>query len=451
MKKIRATALAQIFVFILTLANSYGQSDFVSKTDSLLNYLFQENRFSGSVIMTKDREIIYTKSLNVDEKSENQFAIGSVSKMYTAVLTYQLVDEGRLNLNDALSKFYPQIPGAGNITIWQMLGHQSGIHDMVNDEGFSEIMYDTMSHESIVNYIADFKSDFKPGSSTSYSNSNYILLGFIIETILNKTLAEAYQDHIFTPLNLKNTYTLEINKNPNHDIACYLFNGQKWEPLKAHTNPSITAGAGSIVSTPIEMEQFIVSLFNGSLISDASLDSMTTLTTRSSGHGVFYAPFESHVGWGHTGHIDEFFTSLVYMPEDSICISLCINGSNYDMNKILAGLLSYYFDKPYLFPEINIIKMDEAALQPFVGTYRLKLFHFIPITKIKVTSENSVLFTGTYKDFETTKAMVEPIGDNIFNNFSYNSSLHFSFKKSGAVKGFELHQGKTELYCKKLR
>ena len=445
-----------LVVFLLCLfASLYaiGQNNqFVNKTDSLLKYLHENNRFCGTVLISKGSNILFHKTFPANGETEvkDQYRIASITKMFTAVLIYQLVEEKKLSLSDKLQTYYPQIPNSEKITIQQMLAHQSGIPDLINDDDFSSIQTKTMKKEDLIQLMVDYGSVFKPGEKTQYSNSNYLLLGFIIEEITKISYSDNIQSRINKPLGLTQTYVESATEAQSRKSG-YQFNGAEWIKTSVETNATVSAAAGAIISSPNDLNIFIQQLFASKLINKAHLDTMCKLTNKTYGHGIFYTPFEKHIGFGHTGHIDEFRSAVTYFEEDSLCIVLCLNGLNYPMNDIALGVLSYYFERDYKFPAASAIQMGAEQLIPFEGIYRLKLFHFIPITKIKIESENGVLVTAALKNYEAEKSIAEPIGTNTFKNFQYRSTLTFEYKKNGKVKGCFFQQGKSKLYCKKLR
>ncbi len=446
----RKVAIGFLVFICCCLQPVFTQNNFSGKTDSLLQYLFDNDRFSGSLMVAKGNSVVYKNQYNVQPLTTERYAIGSVSKIFTAVIIYQLAAEGKLKLSEPLSDFFPRIPNAHQITLYQMLGHTSGIHDIVNDGGFEEIRTQTFTREQIVERISAFEPAFKPGKSVDYSNSNFILLGFIIEDVTGQNYADAVHSRITEPLHLQNTFAKTGEQKMQIADACFYFNGADWIEMKDLTDPGISIGAGNIVSSPGDLCHFMPGIFNAEVMPQTMLDTMLHITGRSYGHGMFYAPFYAHTGFGHTGHIDEYYTSVVYFPDDSLAVALCLNGLNYDMNEILSDVIACYFNMPFNFPVISRVALSDAALSSFTGYYRLKLLHCIPMVKIRVDAANGVLFTATAKDFEQEKLIAEPIGNNTFKNYSYDSELSFIYKKSGAVKGCTLRQGDRTLYCRKL-
>ena len=439
--------------FLLFTQQMFSQHEiFISKTDSLLNYLHQKNRFCGTILVSKGDDLIYHKtfSATTDLPSNENYRIASITKMFTAVIIYQLAEENKLSLPDKLNKYYPEIENAESITIQQMLGHQSGIKDIISNDDFSSIKSNSMTKMEVLKMISSYKPVFEPGEKTQYSNSNYILLGYIIEDISGIPFSDVLTKRICEPLGLNETYVEGSGGNITRNTG-YLFNGAGWEASNSETNATISAAAGAIISSPADLNRFIQALFNDDLVNNNSLDTMCSLTNSTYGHGIFYTPYLNHAGFGHTGHIDEFRSFATYLNADSVSLVFCFNGLNYAMNEIAIGVLSYYFDDEYKFPDLTTITLTEDELQKYQGIYRLKLFHFIPILKVKIMHENGVLSTAQLKNFEEEKSIVEPIAADTFKNFQYSSTLYFVYKKNGKIKGCYLEQGKNKLYCRKLK
>lgn len=449
-----ALILCTLCTYLIPFTGRSQPADFAQKTDSLLDYLYQHNRFCGTVLITKGDAVLYDKTFIAAEAphTEHSYRIASITKMFTAVLIYQLAEEQKLSLDDKLSKYFPEIEYADEITLKQMLGHQSGIRDLINNDDFSSIKTDTLSREQLVQLITSYKPAFKPGEKTQYSNSNYLLLGYIIEDITKMPYNTVLATRITKKTGLSHTYLETADTSPGRiRNKAYIFNGENWVPESSETNASVSGAAGAMVSTPDDLDAFLHALFHEDLISAASLDSMCVFTNKTYGHGIFYTPYNKHKGYGHTGHIDEFRSAATFFPDDSLAFILCLNGLNYPMNDIALGVLEYYFENKFSLPDLTTIEMDEATLKQYEGIYRLKLFHLIPVTKVKIASEHGVLATATVQDFETDKVIAEPVAIDTFKNFQYHSVVEFVRKKNGNIKGCYVDQGKTRLYCRKLK
>ena len=129
----------------------------------------------------------------------------------------QLVEEGKLKLTDTLAKFFPQIPNANRITIAHILAHRSGIHDFTENRDYRTWRMNPRTKDEMLAIIAKGKPEFEPGEKTKYSNSGFVLLGYIVEKVGGKPYQEALKERITSKIGLKDTYlgtgNIEVNKN----------------------------------------------------------------------------------------------------------------------------------------------------------------------------------------------------------------------------------------------
>jgi len=362
-----------IFFFILYVSSSFAQDKKFSTLDSLFNLLEINDRFMGTLSISENSKIIYSKSIGKEDVASGKlsnnltkYRIGSISKMFTACLIFQAIEENKISLKQNINRFFPKITNAKEITIGNLLNHHSGIHNYTNDTSYLNYYTTLKSQKEMLEIIQAGGSDFKPNSRTEYSNSNYILLSFILEKIYKKSYEELLELKIIQPLGLKNTYfgkKLELAKN---ECASYLFSG-KWE-LEKETHSSISLGAGGIVSTTEDLLFFITNLFEGKIINAASLEQMTRLED-GFGMGVFSVPFYDKKGFGHTGGIDGFSSFLYTFPEEKISIALTSNGSRFNNNDIGIAALSDCFDKSFSLPSFYAVKLTSADLDKYLGTY----------------------------------------------------------------------------------
>ena len=375
-------------LFVLFSVTSFAQEQKFLALDSLFQILDENNRFMGSLSISENGKIIYSKTIGkVDlasgKSSDNltKYRIGSISKMFTACLIFQAIEENKLSLTQNINRFFPKITSAKEISIGNLLNHRSGIHNFTNDTSYFNYYTASKSQKEMLEIIQASGSDFKSNSKAEYSNSNYILLSFILEKIYKKSYEELLDIKIIQPQGLKNTYfgkKLELEKN---ECASYRFSG-KWE-LEKETNSSVSLGAGGIVSTTEDLLLFISNLFAGKIINTASLEQMTKLED-GYGMGIFPVPFYDKKGFGHTGGIDGFSSFLYIFPEDKISIALTSNGSRFNNNDIAIAALSDCFDKPFTLPSFYAVELTSADLDKYLGSYANPE---IPI-KISITKDS---------------------------------------------------------------
>jgi CubicO group peptidase (beta-lactamase class C family) len=250
-----------LFATLLILAlftAGYAQTPDKAKLDQFFDRLAEKNKAMGSMTIAKDGNVLYTRAIgysqiNGTEKKPltmaSRYRIGSITKMFTAVMILQLVEEGKLKLTDTLDKFFPQIPNARKITIVQILSHRSGIPNVRRDrENLNETWSTTpITKDEMLALIVKGTPDFEPDSKHSYSNSGYFLLGLILEKLTGKPYGEALEERITSKIGLKDTYTATGNIDVNKNEALTYFNlGGVWKQ-DSETHPSILFGAGAIV------------------------------------------------------------------------------------------------------------------------------------------------------------------------------------------------------------
>jgi D-alanyl-D-alanine carboxypeptidase len=173
-----------LFATLLTLAlftAGYAQTPDKAKLDQFFDRLAEKNKAMGSLTIAKAGNVLYTRTIgysqiNGTEKkpltAATRFRIGSITKMFTAAMILQLVEERKLKLTDTLDKFFPQIPNAQKITIAQILGHRSGIHDSLLDRNLRpSSKTNPITKDELLGLIAKVKPDFEPDAKYSYSNS----------------------------------------------------------------------------------------------------------------------------------------------------------------------------------------------------------------------------------------------------------------------------------------
>ena len=383
--------LLLIFLITLFAATSFAQKFDKEKLDLYFQTLENNNKFMGSVALSENGKIIYTKSIgfsDVESKTKpnetTKYRIGSISKSFTSALVFKAVEENKLSLDTKISKYFPNIKNADKISISNLLNHRSGIHSFTDNENYLSWNTQKKSEEELLKIIEDGGSNFEPDTKADYSNSNYVLLSFILEKIYKKPYSEILQEKIIKPIGLKNTYVGRKINLENNEAHSYIFENN-WIK-ETETDLSIPLGAGAIVSTPSDLLQFADALFNGKIISEKNLKLMETIKDNY-GSGLFQMPFGTKKAFGHTGGIDGFSSNYGYFPEEKVAFALTSNGSNYTNNDIAIAVLSAVFDQPYEIPVFKTLELPSADLDQYLGIYSSK---DIPL-KITVTKNDTTL------------------------------------------------------------
>jgi D-alanyl-D-alanine carboxypeptidase len=424
-------------LFVLLSAVCFAQKLNTKKLDSLFQILEQNDKFMGSLAVSQNGNIIYENTvgfINVEDsiKSNNttKYRIGSITKVFTAALVLRAIEENKLKLDQSLKDFYPRITNSEKITIKNLLNHSSGIHDFTRNEDYLKWNQIKQPKDSMVQRIASYTSDFTPNSESEYSNSNFVLLTYILEDVYKKPFRKLLKEKITDPLKLENTFYGGKIDSKNNEAYSYSYLG-KWNK-ETETDMSIPQGAGSIVSNPKDLNIFIEQLFSGNIISNKSLKLMTTIEN-GYGLGMLQFPYNDKVSFGHTGGIDGFESVASYFPEDKLAISLTSNGINYNKNEILLAVLASFFNVSFDLPKFDKLELTSEDLDKYLGTYSSEQ---IP-PKIIMTKEGNILYTQATGQ---SAFALEPKDENIFTFDKAGIKIEFDPSKNT----FLLKQGGGE-------
>ena len=290
--------------------------------------------------------------------NDSVFRVGSVTKQFTAVSLLLLSEEGKLSLQDKLSKYYPAFPRANDITLEQMLHHTSGIYSYTSDPGFLKEGMVHRSTDEMVDYIAKLPKtqDFEPGTDWSYSNSAYFILGGVIEKVSGEPLAKFFKNRLFAPAGMTHSAL-----DDESEIAPGRARGYAAAAPGKFTNApfismSIPGAAGSIRSTASDLAKWNAALYGGKILKPASLASMLAPGKLNNGEpsgaamtkamkaagapdavrgeygfGLFVSSVEGHRKIDHGGGIHGFNSSLSWFPDDHTTVVVLANTIGKDV------------------------------------------------------------------------------------------------------------------------
>ena len=269
-------------------------------------------------------------------RTEDRFRIGSNTKSVVATVVLQLIDEGKLKLDDKLAKYFPKWPNGGNITMKMLLDHTSGLYNYSESEKFGRLLMSNPNRpftpEQLLAYAVKANPYFEPGKGFHYSNTNTVLLGMIIEKITGHTLAFVVKERIIDRLGLKDTY-FPVASETNGAIAHgYMFDNEKavdW----TDANPSWGWAAGAMISNVYDMKTMVTAITDGSLLSSGlQRERMNTwvnmggaiksdFPTARYGYNVF--TFGGFVG--HNGGLPGYVSYMVRDPETGVTTTMMLN------------------------------------------------------------------------------------------------------------------------------
>ncbi|MCD4819673.1 MAG: beta-lactamase family protein [Candidatus Cloacimonetes bacterium] len=338
-------------------------TELTNKLQSVIdNQLKKQNLKGLSVAIRQSDEIIWKgvsgisyDSVQIDDNM--LFGIASITKTFTTAIILQLEDEKRLSLNDKINKWLPPFPNIDNtITISQLLAHTSGVYNYLNNPDLDSIV---LKHnpdklftpeELILKFVN--KPNYKPGEIFEYNNTDFILLGMIIEKVTKNSISEEYENRIFRPLKLKHTFFYPYQKL-NYEIAHPWHNSNQNDKLSdfyinIKTFPMIWSfiwTAGGIFSTVEDLSNWGYNLFCGNILSETALKKMITpiklLSSMGLGIGIDKDNFNGKTCYGHAGGY--FYSSdLVYIPANKVTICVLANSLTENIRSISSELFKVF-------------------------------------------------------------------------------------------------------------
>ena len=319
---------------------AYSQS-FETTIDSLLLKKYPPNAPGATFLISKNGTIIYNKAfglsnleLNLPMHTENVFEIASMTKQFTAVSILMLVEKGRLNFNDEITKFMPDYPTNGhNITVHHLLTHTSGIKDFTRVKGLDAISTQDVAPLELIDFFKNEPVDFMPGEKFKYNNSGYILLGYIIEKITGQKYGDFVEEQIFKKLGMISSKyashrdVIQNRASGYHNKDGYI-NCRK-------VSYSFPYASGALMSTTIDLFNWQEAIKNNLLISKESTEIAFTNYKLNNGEYINYG-----YGWHiktingiptreHGGHFFGFKSMGVYLPNQDIYV---VGLNNCDCN-----------------------------------------------------------------------------------------------------------------------
>lgn len=403
-----------------------------NKLDSFFNALCAANQGMGSIAIYKNGDLLYSHAIGYellnDQKAytatdKTKYRIGSITKMFTAVIIFQLIEDGELSMETTIKKYFPNVPNAQLITIEDLLRHRSGLHNFRK----SKFGRNFKTHKEMLSIINRGGPKSMPGLKYNYNNINYLLLGYIIEKISGKSYESVVKERIISKIKLKNAYCghkISIEKN-----ECYPYRFKKTWKQYPLTDMSIPGASGDIVASPTALTQFIDALFSGKLISNTNLIRMETMTN-GYGMGMMQFPYHTKNAFGHTGAIDGFKSIVAYLPHDSVSIAYCANGERYPVQNIVMSAFDIYFGKAPPVSMMKFVTVKTKHLGKYVGVYSNRQ---IPC-EIVIRKKEKVL-VAKWKGF--TSLPLECISGNKFRLEAADIEMEFDVNRKGVKVYYE--------------
>ena len=250
---------------------------------------------SASIAIVRDGRIVYLQAYGdarlepkVPAEPGMRYAIGSVSKQFTAAAILLLQQDGKLSLDDKVAKYFPDLTQASDITVRQLLSHTSGYQDYWPQDYMFPLMVEPVTPEGIMDRWAKKPLDYEPGTKWQYSNTGYVIAGRIVEKVSGKPLFEFLQERIFTPLQM--TTAQDFDSEPRSAGNASGYTSFALGPPRAAgvSGAGWLFGAGELAMTAEDLARWNISIINRSLLGESSYRALETETLLTSGVGTRY-------------------------------------------------------------------------------------------------------------------------------------------------------------------
>lgn len=380
--------------FSCSVNTAHAQSD-ADKINELVTAYARQYKFNGTVLVISKGLVVFSKGYgfkSVKDSTYNDvntiYQMGSVTKQFTASLILQLEEQKKLTLKDKLSKYFPELPWADSVTIEHLLTHASGIFNYTNDGRFMATEATRpATQEKMMSLFKDKPLEFIPGTKFSYSNSGYVLLGYIIEKVTGKPYEQVMHERILKPLDMTHSGFDFKKLNDPHKASGYTNYKEKLKIPAAVADSSVSYAAGALYSTVNDMWAWHKGLMKNTIIKAATLEKAYTPQLEQYGYGwVIDTLFGKRVVQ-HGGGIFGFNTAFARIPADDACVVLLCNMNTGSLDEISRSIIAILYNRPYDIPKEKIaVPVEPAVLQQYAGVYELQ-----PGFTITIRVENNAL------------------------------------------------------------
>ncbi|MGI0133356.1 MAG: serine hydrolase [Candidatus Micrarchaeaceae archaeon] len=463
----RVFLLALVFSFIalpLSGRAAVQTKDMRSKIDQYMNAAAKVEHFMGSVLVARGAQVVNAKGYgmadlkaHVPNTADTEFRIGSVTKQFTAMAILMLQSDGKLNVQDNICKYVPDCPKDWQpITIYNLLTHTSGIPNFTGFPNYMTVQAQPHTPTQLLALFKDKPLDFKPGAKFSYSNSGYVVLGYIIERASGETYKQFLQQHIFGSLGMKNSGYDSSHPTAKNHAKGYEYSHGEYKPAQ-YVDMSVPFSAGALYSTVQDLYTWDRALAAGKLIPNSLQKQMFTPQVLVGGElskavgdqsyygfGWFISNEFGHKEYSHEGGIQGFTSFNSWFPDQHVYVIVLDNMTSPDVFTVSRSLAAIVFGGKYTIPEVpKAIHLPAKELQKFVGRYQVKPGFLMFVTLADDQLKAQLTGQSAFPIYPESKTR--------FFFKIVRAEINFATNAKGEVTGFVLHQSGQSIPGKKLK
>jgi CubicO group peptidase (beta-lactamase class C family) len=414
-------------------------TDYSRKADDYLRTELKAERFAGSVMVARSNQIVFIKGyglanreLEVANAPNTKFRLASLTKQFTALCILILQEQGKLSVEDPISKYLPGSPNTwSNIRIRHLLNHTSGIPDYTKLPDYISTMTLAYPPEKMMKSLGDKPLEFEPGERFAYSNSGYVLLGYIVEKVSGRSYEQFLQQFVLQPLGMKDSGCDRFETILPHRAAGYTEDGDTWVNA-AYTDTTCPQGDGALYSTVEDFFHWYQCWREHKLVSADSWKAMTTPVKENYGFGIAVVEQFGQKELAHDGRVNGFVASMRWFPGSDVFVAAFANSDSAHSGEVADNLAALLLGQPLSRPrEQTSIKLQASQLESLVGRYGMVEK---PDTICTVTASGERLFLQT-----TGAAKLELLPESETNFFIKEvPNIRVTFWKDASGKVFRL-------------
>src|SRR5215216_5171044 len=346
-----------------------SDQELTAKVDAYIDGLVKANRFSGSILVARDGRVLVSKGYGmadledeVPNTPQTRFRLGSITKQFTATAIMMLEERGKLSVQDSICKYVTDCPQAWQgVTIRHLLSHTGGVPNFTSFPDYAKTMTQPTTIDALIARFKDRPLDFQPGERWSYSNSGYVLLGYVIEKLSGKSYEAFMQENIFDPLKMAATGYDSPARIIKHRASGYQPSGNVMINAP-YLDMTIPHAAGALYSTVEDLYLWDQALYTEKLISKRSFDAMFTPVKNDYGYGWGINKQFGLTRIGHGGGINGFVTFIARYPEAKAVVIVLSNFAQANPQNIATELAKMALADKMTLPAA--VKPDSEVKKP---------------------------------------------------------------------------------------
>ena len=442
------TSILSFGLFLTLFVFANGKDQKIQEIKEYLGTVFSENFPGCQVLVAREGKVLIKEAYGLADISTKRkltgncsLPVGSLSKQFTAMAVYMLEQENKLNIDDDLSKYFPDATKLKGIKIIHLLTHTSGIIDYFKIEKWRADLAQDLTPRETFDLIINENLEFEPGTQCGYSNSGYHILGLIIEKVTGKPLNEFIREKILIPLKMTHTYFIEDEKEDAGLVKGYEYDskGKYIEPFKV-SKTRFYAG-GSLITNTDDLLKWDNALYSNLLLNKKESKKYFLPFVTANGDTLSFASGWERNGsnvkiFGHGGGINGFVCQVYRVPDKKIFVAVLMNSINRKGEESASGIAQKILSKFWDEPENNNktgFEISPQVVKMYEGKYRLSND---AVKTLKYKNGKLYYVGADEREFELI-----PLSNTRF-KAGKGSTFEFNIGKDGKVDSFKLFTGR---------